>query len=263
MVLRQDPLFSNEAVLDLQNKIDDNELYRVKMDKKYFDVNMVGALGYNSLSHYTSFTNESYMFTMKKLGYSSYWMEVNSNGGTALTDSLLGNRYHIVLNTDVTDEQEIIYQNSKYSIVKNELPSTFGSVFTAEDMEGYAQLPDGSREEIQNALFKAIYHTSDDVTETYSPITMDNIVYHQSSEGLHTIQKELSSDASYLLYTIPVEGTQTLYFDCFHELSNNLVEPINSSFDVYVNGSLVQSKYPSQSSNGLLELGTLRMKRLL
>ena len=44
--------FSNEAVLDLQNKIDDNELYRVKMDKKYFDVNMVGALGYNSLSHY-------------------------------------------------------------------------------------------------------------------------------------------------------------------------------------------------------------------
>ena len=248
--------FSNEAVLDLQNKIDDNELYRVKMDKKYFDVNMVGALGYNSLSHYTSFTNESYMFTMKKLGYSSYWMEVNSNGGTALTDSLLGNRYHIVLNTDVTDEQEIIYQNSKYSIVKNELPSTFGSVFTAEDMEGYAQLPDGSREEIQNALFKAIYHTSDDVTETYSPITMDNIVYHQSSEGLHTIQKELSSDASYLLYTIPVEGTQTLYFDCFHELSNNLVEPINSSFDVYVNGSLVQSKYPSQSSNGLLELGT-------
>ena len=45
-------------------------------------------------------------------------MEVNSNGGTALTDSLLGNRYHIVLNTDVTDEQEIIYQNSKYSIVK-------------------------------------------------------------------------------------------------------------------------------------------------
>ena len=184
MVLRQDPLFSNEAVLDLQNKIDDNELYRVKMDKKYFDVNMVGALGYNSLSHYTSFTNESYMFTMKKLGYSSYWMEVNSNGGTALTDSLLGNRYHIVLNTDVTDEQEIIYQNSKYSIVKNELPSTFGSVFTAEDMEGYAQLPDGSREEIQNALFKAIYHTSDDVTETYSPITMDNIVYHQSSEGV-------------------------------------------------------------------------------
>ena len=66
----------------------------------------------------------------------------------------------------------------------------------------------------------------------------------------------MSSDASYLLYTIPVEGTQTLYFDCFHELSNNLVEPINSSFDVYVNGSLVQSKYPSQSSNGLLVLGT-------
>ena len=248
--------FSNQAVLDLQDQIEDNELYRVKMDKKYFDVNMVGALGYNSLSHYTSFTNESYMFTMKKLGYSSYWMEVNSNGGTALTDSLLGNRYHIMLNTDVTGDREIVYQNSKYSIVKSELPSTFGSIFTAEDIERYAQLPDGSREEIQNALFQAMYHTSDDVTETYSPMAMENIIYNESDEGLHTIQKELSSDEAYLLYTIPVEGTQTLYFDCFHELSNKLVETINSSFDIYVNGSLVQSKYPSQSSNGLLELGT-------
>ena len=39
-------------------------------------------------------------------------------------------------------------------------------------------------------------------------------------------------------------------------MSNKLVEPINSSFNIYANGSLVQSKYPSQSSNGLLELGT-------
>ena len=94
-----------------------------------------------------------------------------------------------MLNTDVTDEQEIIYQNSKYSIVKNQLPSTFGSVFTAETIEDYTQLPDSSRDEVQNALFKAIYHTSDDITETYSPIAMDNIVYHHSSDGLYTIQK--------------------------------------------------------------------------
>ncbi len=248
--------FSNEAVLDLQGKIEDDGLYRVKMDKKYFDVNMVGALGYNSLSHYTSFTNEDYMFAMKKLGYSSYWMEVNSNGGTALTDSLLGNRYHIVLNTDVGDGRELVYQNSKYSIVKNELPSSFGTVFSADQIERYAHLPDTSREDVQNMLFQAVYDTTDTVTEHYSHSAMENIRYHQSFEGLHTIQKNISTEAAYMLYTIPVKGTQTLYFDCFHELSNKLVETINSSFDIYVNGSLVQNRYPSQSSNGLLELGT-------
>ena len=58
--------FSNEAVLRFAKiRLTTTSYIDVKMDKKYFDVNMVGALGYNSLSHYTSFTNESYMFTMK------------------------------------------------------------------------------------------------------------------------------------------------------------------------------------------------------
>jgi hypothetical protein len=43
--------------------------YRTKTEKKYIHVNMVGGLGYNSLAHYTSLTNEEYMFAMKKLGY--------------------------------------------------------------------------------------------------------------------------------------------------------------------------------------------------
>ena len=85
--------------------------------------------------------------------------------------------------------RKLFIRTAKYSIVKNQLPSTFGSVFTAETIEDYTQLPDSSRDEVQNALFKAIYHTSDDITETYSPIAMDNIVYHHSSDGLYTIQK--------------------------------------------------------------------------
>ena len=81
---------SYQAVLDLGKRIDDSSLYRVKNDKKYFDVNLVGAMGYNTLNHYTSLISKDYIYTMKKLGFSSYWMEVNSNGGTSFSRFLNG-----------------------------------------------------------------------------------------------------------------------------------------------------------------------------
>ena len=247
---------SNESVLDLASKISDTTLYRVKMDKKYFDVNMMGALGYNSLSHYTSFTNETYMFAMKKMGYSSYWMEVNSSGGTLFTDSLLGNRYHVRLNTEISDGQEIVYQNNKYSILKNELPARIGSVFVADDINVFEKLPNSTRADVQNHLFQSLYHTPDVLIKPYAHTFLKNIIYQQSVDGLFTINKQVAEEPGYLLYHIPVKGTQTLYFDCFHELSNRLVEPINSSFDIYINGKLIQNRYPTKNNNGLLELGT-------
>jgi hypothetical protein len=82
-------------IFSLQEKLDDDSFYRVKTDSKITDVNNINGAGFNSLSHYTSLTNEDYMFTMKKLGYSSYWMEVGSHGGTSFTDALLVNKYTI------------------------------------------------------------------------------------------------------------------------------------------------------------------------
>ena len=73
-----------EAVFDLEGEVEEDTLFRVKNAEKEFDVNLLGAIGYPTLNHYTSLTSQSFLFGMKKLGYSSYWMEVNSNGGTAL-----------------------------------------------------------------------------------------------------------------------------------------------------------------------------------
>ena len=53
-----------------------------------------------------------------------------------------------------------------------------------------------------------------------------------------------------------MQGRQTLYFDCFDRLTNSLIEHINSSFSISVNGKLIQADYPSQLNNGLLNLGT-------
>ena len=86
--------------------------YRVKLRQKYFDVNLVGALGHPSLSHYTSLTSQDYMFAMKKLGYSSYWMEVGGYGGTLLSDAVLSAAYEIHWNND----EPSVYHNDVYSI---------------------------------------------------------------------------------------------------------------------------------------------------
>ncbi len=59
-----DKLF--ERTVNLENKIENEQYYRVKSEKKYVHVNMIGALGLNSYAHYTSLTPEDYMFAMKK-----------------------------------------------------------------------------------------------------------------------------------------------------------------------------------------------------
>ena len=79
---------NHQKIMDLSDRLDETEgFYRVKTASKLFEVNLVGPMGYNSLCHYTSLTSRDYMYMMKQLGYSSYWMEVGSYGGTELTDA--------------------------------------------------------------------------------------------------------------------------------------------------------------------------------
>ena len=80
---------------ELSDKINDDEFYRVKSQKRYFYPNMLEGMGYNTTAHYTSLTNRDFMNAMKRMGYSSYWMDVSSNGGTLITDAFLMNKYII------------------------------------------------------------------------------------------------------------------------------------------------------------------------
>ena len=54
----------------LEDDITDESFYRVNLSHKFIDANMTGAVGYNSLAHYTSFTDKNYMTAAKHLGYS-------------------------------------------------------------------------------------------------------------------------------------------------------------------------------------------------
>lgn len=241
-------------VLQLSDQIKDNSLYRVKMEQKYFDVNLAGSLGYGSLSHYTSLTNQEFMFTMKKLGYSSYWMEVGSSGGTAFSDAILGNRYSILRQETETESSDTVYQNGSYVIRKNSLSLPVGMVMNTDSIQSLKSLPDKTRLDLQEWMYQSVFQTGKSLFTDYEPTSYENISLKKGETYKITFSEPYQTGL--ITYQIPVKGTQTLYFDCFDRLSNSLIEPINSSFHIYVNGILLAESYPSQMQNGLLNLGT-------
>lgn len=237
--------------MDLSDKITDESFVRVKTRNKYFDVNQIGAMGYNSLSHYTSLTDKSYMFAMKKIGYSSYWMEVNSNGGSLITDAILRNQYTISKNTAFAHSDRLIYQNDTYCIIKSAFDIPAGVLLNASPAE-YEYLPDIERSDMQDYLFRLYTGSDKSIVTKYEPerISSVNFAY---TDSLYTFT--LNEGSGKLYYDIWIEGNQSLYFDAFKDISNSLKEALNDSFSVSVNGTTIQSSYPSQSSNGLLYLG--------
>lgn len=246
--------YYHHNIMDLSDRIEDNDgFYRVKTSSKLFEVNLVGSMGYNSLSHYTSLTSRDYMYMMKQLGYSSYWMEVGSYGGTELTDALMSVKYLIEKNDGITNNADSVYSNSIYEIVPTEYYLPLGIV-TDADLCGSEELSTGTRSDVQKKLFEQLFGGNGD--ELITDYEYDSIYGIQDDSMMSpSFTFNSSSDFSYMDYEIKVTDKQTLYFDCFDKLSNNLSESINGSFMVTVNGRSIQTDYPSQSSNGLLKLG--------
>lgn len=234
-------------VFDLADRIPDKDFYRVKTVGKILDSNMPGAMGYNSIGHYTSLTDEDYMFTMKRLGYSSVWMEVIPSGGTELTDALLSIGYQI--EHDLREDS--IYTYGTYSI--NPLGSRLQPAVLTNDLPNENDIPeDFTRADVQSYISKSLFGT--DLVTKYRP---DEGVVSYSSDGFTIEEDEILS------YRIAVKGRQTLYFDCFDRLSNDLSEPIYDSFRVFTNGSVTAQSYPFSKENGVLKLGTFENENVI
>lgn len=246
--------YFNKA-MELNEVIEDDDFYRVKTDGKYFHVNMVGAMGYNSISHYTSLNRESFMMAVKQLGYSSYWMETHSNGGTIFTDALLRHKY-AVTNASVSNP---VYQTESFKVYQNEIlfPTAF---LISEQGQNSANLS-LERWQIQNELFTRLTGKSG-LYEEYAPTTF-NGVKDESTQEKSVYVLEEGKPAPYITYVINVSGEKAIYFDCFDMYSNSLREHTYDTVSYVTlqkNYSTVARKYnyPSQSTNGVLYLGTYK-----
>lgn len=241
--------YYHEQIMDLSDRIEDEDFYRVKTTNKLFEVNLIGSMGYNSLSHYTSLTSRDYMYMMKQMGYSSYWMEVGSYGGTELTDALLSVKYCIAKN----DGSDCVYYNDTYEICPTDFYLPLGLV-TDEGLGNSEELPAGTRSDVQKALYKKLFDPNE-TDELITDYDYDSITGIETPDLQSPYVFTKTGENAYIDYNINVTDKQTLYFDCFDKLSNNLTEEINNSFVITVNGLSKQSDYPSQSSNGLIKLG--------
>ncbi len=245
-----------QTIMELSDRLfDDESFYRVNLSKKLFDVNLVGAMGYNSLGHYTSLTDEDYMFMMKEMGYSSYWMEVGPYGGTELTDALMNVKYRIEY-LDPSEDKELMYNNSKYQIVKNDYYLPLG-ILTTSDLSD-TDLTKNTRAENQQLLFEKLFNTDEQLIHEYNYISRTKVVDADDPKHAYAFRRLENTEDTAIDYILDIKNEQTLYFDCFNELSNALSEPINNSFEIRVNGYTIQGDYPSKGFNGLLKLGTFK-----
>ncbi len=244
--------FDNAIVLE--DKIqDDEKFWRLKLGQgqyKYFDANLIGGLGYNSFAHYTSLTSEDYMFAMKRLGYSSYWMEVTGNGGTLLTDAMMSVGYTV---EKFTAREPAVYRDKYYSVFENEYFMPLG-IISDNDLSAVPELPLAERADIQQFVAEQLFGAEEELFTEYQPTGERNIHFYKLEDKYHFVP-EMASKNSALTYKIYVEGKQTLYFDCFDLVTTNVREHIYGTFDVYVNGVKENLSFPGQDTNGLLDLG--------
>ncbi|MGI5893969.1 MAG: YfhO family protein [Candidatus Merdivicinus sp.] len=236
-------------IMELEDQIPEDGFYRVKASRKYFDVNLLSAMGYESLAHYTSLTPETTLISQRRLGYSGYWMEVGSDGGTAFSDAILGNKYVILPNTSIPSSVTPVYIGEKFAIIpqKYRLPDT---ILTDTDPGFLEDLPAGSRMDIQQQIAEALFPDSDQLFFRYQPDEVEDITI---SNGRYIPD---SGKTGTLRWEIPITEPVTLYFDCAAAPSNALTEKVNKSCNIRVNGTLFRQDYPSKAENGILCLGS-------
>lgn len=249
------PVKYNNAI-ELEGKIpQDDDFYRVKLSqwpKKYFDANLIGGLGYPTIAHYTSLTSENYMFAMKRLGYSSYWVEVTGNGGTALTDAVMNIKYYV---EKFSAREPVIYRDRNYSIYESDYYLPLGIV-TDSDLSQCEELPATERMTIQEYFAGNLLNTHNDLLFTKYEHTGEKNVRYTYRDGMYYFTPQSNVRTATLSYKLKIADKQALYFDCFDLVTRNISEHINGSFAIYVNGIKLDLSFPNQDSNGLLYLGT-------
>lgn len=245
-------------VTDLSGRIGDAAFYRVKTESKLFDVNLIGAIGYPTMSHYTSLSGKNVREGMAKLGYSAYWMEIGSHGGTLITDWLLGNRYRIE-RTDSKEKlpegfEESVYDNGGYRISR--LPFSAPLIAVPEERLN-TELPET---EVERALtgdwiLEQLTGQSSALVRKIEPSALLGVTQTPQENGPAALEPSSSAPA-YLTWRFVMDETSVLYFDCFDRPGIRLAEPYYHALRILVNGEEASKLYPTQSSNGLIELGT-------
>lgn len=234
-------------VTELSDKIQDDSFYRVATDTQSINYNMIGALGYPSISHYSSLTGHNFMVMQRQLGYSTVWMKSGANGGTELTNALYSVKYKI---KGSSGDSHSVYSTDYYSIEQQPFYTGMGLV-SGNAFDDCTDIPEHfSRAQAQQYLFEKVFNTNDQLIVDY-PYDKDASGDISYDDGKYDVSK-----GSLVRYEIDIADKQSLYADVYDRFSNKLSEDYFESVNIRVNNRTVRNNYPGTDDNGLYYLGS-------
>ncbi len=240
---------------------------RVRQSGNFGASNMVGALGYDSISHDSDLLRAEYFAAMTKLGYSGYQTDLTGAGGTLMADDLLGVGA-VLAKADETDtayrvwdaDAGPLYENGLYALMPAGGEPAYARV-AARTVDEIAAVPDGDRIHAQEWLYYLLYGAPGQLLERYAPAADGVAVSYDSTQGVYSVA--CGAAGGTLLYTIELDGPATLYFDAARTVAAGQPHGEYGNFDVRVDGALLEAGYPSAENNGILCLGRFAGGRVL
>ena len=238
----------------LATSYQDGDYMRIKDIYPKMVMNHGMVTGYHTLDHFTSLTDRNNIETLRKLGYSSYWVKTYSNGGSYFSDAVLANQY-LISNQPYSNEQ-YLYLNQYGSIYFYRLKQDLSyGYFIQSDMD----FGDETNAFInQNKLYQGLTGDSEPLfTFPKNPWVLNNITEkYLEKYQLTRYQLDDEDIISSFTRSFYVDGKKELYLEVLKTIDNMENRSILESMNVYVNGQLLQDKFPKEIDNGLLDLGT-------
>lgn len=233
-------------------KIPDEGFVRVKAARKYYYPNYAEGFGRYSLGHYTSLTDCDMLYAMKRMGYSSHWLDMTSSGGTMLTDELLMNKYIIGSQSGRNAYYDVYDYTGALTVYTdgNALKGALVSDVPPSELDGFDEV---ERMEASEYIAEKLFGETDIVQK----LTPD------STEGIELTEEDgriavslTDGDKHELRYELEISGRKELYFDIFGNYSTDVEEKYYDTADIWVNGRRIEGGYPNVFCNGILDLGT-------
>lgn len=236
---------SYKALSAIENK-DTSNYYKLKTevsDMTDFVVNDGIVSNYQAIDHFTSLVNRNSLQFYKKLGYSSFWTMIFSNGGTLFSDTILANKYFF---TDKEIGKEFYtLKDNKYGYNFYELNYDLNCLYLAKDN---FNVNESDTFTYQNKIYKSI-SSSDDLFNIYKVRDIKGI--SNDKDGRVVIE----SNDNYIEYDIKIDEKAILYLDLMKTLDESIKGELKDVALIYVNDELYIDSYPTKTSNGTYNLG--------
>ena len=161
-----------------------------------------------SLDHFSSLTDANTQKNLKLLGYSSYWTQTHSKGGTLFSDLLLGNKY--IINTGKKiDNYTLKKQYNNLYLYEYKQDISYGYLVKENiNLNNFNNTFD-----IQNSIYKSITGKNN-LFEVYNPTKKHNI-------SINNNYYAISDKDNHIEFNIHINKKSKIYLELYNSLTNN------------------------------------------